>query len=567
MDVKRLLTVCFNFGFSMKTANRVAIIFILICLFSACGPGSVKDEKSIFVYNEAVGISSLDPAFAKNLANIWACNQLYNGLVGLDDKLRVVPAIAESWEISPDGRIYTFHLRDDVFFHDDDAFKNGRGRKVVAQDVLYSFRRLFNPVIASPGAWVFNNVGLIDETPAFNAPNDSTFMIRLKHSFPPFLAILSMKYCSIIPREAIDRYGDDFRKHPVGTGPFRFRMWKEGVKLVLRKNPHYFEFDDGQRLPYLDGVAVTFLKDNQSAFLEFVQGKLDFLSGLHPSYKDELLTRSGRLNPKYKDRFKLQTQPYLNTEYLGILIDSNIQIVRESPLSLMKLRQAINYGFDRAKMIRYLRNGIGTPGIYGIIPEGLPSFDTTASVGYNYRPDISRKLLREAGFPDGEGLPDINLHTTSEYLDLCKFIQHQLSEVGIPIRIEVHPGGALREMKAQAKLNFFRASWIADYPDAENYLSLFYSKNFCPDGPNYTHFSSTKVDSLYEQSLKIMEDTSRIRLYRKINEIVMQEAPVVILYYDQVLRFSQKNITGLGSNPINLLDLRRVKKIAGEKQN
>lgn len=551
----------------MKTANRATIIFILIFLFNACGPGSVKDEKSVFVYNEAVGISSLDPAFAKNLANIWACNQLYNGLVGLDDKLRVVPSIAESWEISPDGRIYTFHLRDDVFFHDDDAFKNGRGRKVVARDVLYSFRRLFNPETASPGAWVFNNVGLIDGAPAFDAPNDSTFIIRLKHSFPPFLGILSMKYCSIIPREAIDSYGDDFRKNPVGTGPFRFRMWKEGVKLILRKNPQYFEFDSGQRLPYLDGVAVTFLKDNQSAFLEFVQGKLDFLSGLHPSYKDELLTRRGRLNPKYKDRFKLQTQPYLNTEYLGILIDSNMQIVRESPLRLRKIRKAINYGFDRTKMIRYLRNGIGTPGIYGIIPEGLPSFDTTANVGYNYRPDISRKLLREAGFPDGEGLPDISLHTTSEYLDLCKFIQHQLSEVGIPIRIEVHPGGALREMKAQAKLNFFRASWIADYPDAENYLSLFYSKNFCPDGPNYTHFSSMEVDSLYEQSLKIMDDTSRIRLYRKINALVMQEAPLVILYYDQVLRFTQINISGLGSNPINLLDLRRVKKITEEKQN
>ena len=130
----------------------------------------------------------------------------------------------------------------------------------------------------------------------------------------------------------------------------------------------------------------------------------------------------------------------------------------------------------------------------------------------------------------------------------------------ITIELSVSPPAAIKEMKAQAKLPFFRASWIADYPDAENYLSLFYSKNFCPAGPNYTHFSRTDYDLMYESSLTVIDDSVRYELYRAMDKMIMEEAPVVILFYDEVLRFAGKNITGLGSNPINFLDLSRVNK-------
>jgi len=377
------------------------------------------------------------------------------------------------------------------------------------------------------------------------------------------LSILSMQYCSVVPKEAIEHYGKDFRKFPIGTGPFKFKMWKEGVKLVFVKNHKYFEKSGMERLPYLDAVAITFLIDKQSAFLEFVKGKLDFMSGIDASYKDELLTKRGHLNPKYQNKIKLITQPYLNTEYLGILVDTNLPLVRKNPLRLKAVRQAVNYGFDRKKMMKFLRNNIGTPGNYGIVPLGLPSFDSSRKQVYDYNPDLARKLLFDAGFPNGEGLPPITLSTTADYLDLCKYIQHQLSEIGIMIKIDVNPPAALKELKAQAKLNFFRASWIADYPDAENYLSLFYSKNFCPEGPNYTHFSNYGFDKLYELSRLEENDSIRYDLYRYMDDMIMQEAPVVVLYYDQVLRFVQKNIDGLTGNPINLLTLKKVKKIDG----
>ncbi len=534
---------------------------IILFLFISCSFEKGDTNKTVFRYNEAVGISSLDPAYAKDLANIWGCNQLYNGLVELDNKLKVKPAIAKEWTISEDGLIYTFNLRDDVFFHDHPLFKDGKGHKVTANDFVLSFNRILDPKVLSPGAWVFNNVKKKEGKTCFTALNDSVFQIELEKPFPAFLSILSMKYCSVVPYEIIRHFGKDFRKNPVGTGPFRFKIWKEGVKLVLVKNENYFELYGDQRLPFLDAVAVSFLKDKQSAFLEFVKGNLDFLSGIDPNYKDELLTKRGRLNPKYSKRFKLISQPYLNTEYLGILLDTSISDRTSNPLLNIKVRKAINYGFNRQKMIKYLRNGIGTPGKWGIIPLGLPAFDSINCKLFDYKPDLSRQLLREAGYANGNGLPEIRLNTTSEYLDLCKYIQDQLSELGIPISIDVNPPGALREMKAQARLEFFRASWIADYPDAENYFSMFYSKNFCPSGPNYTHFSNPVFDCLYEKSQTIMNDSLRIRNYQLMNEIIIEEAPVVVLYYDQVLRFVRKNIIGLGSNPINLLDLRKVKKI------
>jgi peptide/nickel transport system substrate-binding protein len=368
-----------------------------------------------------------------------------------------------------------------------------------------------------------------------------------------------MIYCSVVPEEVIEALGSDFRRNPVGTGPFRFQTWKENVKLVLVRNRHYFETDQEKQLPYLDAVSITFLIDKQSAFLEFVKGNLDFISGLDPSYKDELLTKDGKLREKYSGKFNLITQPYLNTEYIGILVDTNLSIVKNSPLRHKKIRQAINHGLDREKMIRYLRNNIGYPGLYGIIPPGLPAFDTTL-VAYEYNPFKARQLIKEAGYENPDRIPEITLHTTAEYVDLFKYLQHELGEIGLKINIEVNPAATLIQMKAYSRINFFRASWIADYPDEENYLSLFINKNLAPAGPNYSRFHSNFCDSLYEKSQNTVGDEERIRLYRLMNQAVIKEAPVVILYYDQVLRFTQKNIQDLGTNPLNLLSLKRVKK-------
>ncbi len=533
---------------------RYLLLIIIVFVMLSCQRDYENNGLRIFRYNEAAGITSLDPAFSRDLANLWACNQIFDGLVKLDDKLEVKPSVANSWEITEGGTTYTFFLRDDVYFHPHEAFAGGKGRRVSAYDFEYSYYRILDPRLAAPGSWVFNNVA----DSGFQALNDSTFRIKLKHAFMPFLGLLSMQYCNVLPKEVIEFHGKDFRKNPIGCGPFYLKYWKEGVKLVLHKNPEYFERDEaGERLPYLDAVAITFLIDKQSAFLQFIQGKIDFLSGIDASYKDELLTPDGQLNPAYEDQIYLNREPYLNTEYLGVMVDT-IDGSGKIPLTDKLIRQAISYGFDREKMMRYLRNSIGIAGNGGIIPAGMPSFDTTYSYGYSYDPQRSAELLELAGYPGGTGLPSITLTTSPEYLDLCKYIQHELMLLGFDISISVSPPAAIKEMKAQAKIPFFRASWIADYPDAENYLSLFYSRNFCPAGPNYTHYADPAYDQLYEASLAILDDSTRYQAYLMMDEMIMDEAAVIILFYDEVLRFVRKDISGLGSNPVNLLDLTNV---------
>ena len=541
----------------MKTTRYLPLILLLFAFCS--GPPEADQDMTVFRYNESKGIATLDPAFAKSQTLIWPVHQLFNGLVQMDSELNIQPCIAKRWNVSDDGKTYTFHLRNDVYFHDHHLFPNGEGRKVKASDFVYSLKRIYDPETASPGAWIFN---YLDKKKGPQAINDTTLKIHLKRPFPAFLGLLTMKYCSVVPREIVEHYGDEFGRNPVGTGPFHFKMWREGEKLIFRKNPHYFEKDDqGNRLPYLDAVSITFITDKQSEFLEFIKGELDFLSGLSPANKDELLTRAGKLNPRYEGEIKLYTQPYLNTEYLGFLVDDSMERVQNSPVSDKLVRQAINYGFDRKNMMKYLRNNIGTPANHGFIPKGLPAFSKDSVQGYTYNPDKARSLLEKAGYPQGEGLEPIKLTTTDDYRDLCEFIQHQLSEIGIEINIEISTGATFRDMVANSKLLFFRGSWIADYADAENYLALFYSKNFSPGGPNYTHYENPEYDSLYEKALNTMDPEKRQRYYRQMDRMIIEDAPIVPLYYDQVVRFTHTNIKNLGNNPMNLLELKHVKKV------
>lgn len=538
---------------SMSTFKNYFLIVVSIQLvllvFSCSSDISENKDHLVFRYNEQYQISTLDPAFARNPQIIWPTNQLFNGLVQLDDNLNIQPDIAKTWQVSDDALQYTFTLRDDVLFHKHAQFKTKDSTRFVnASDFVYSFGRLTDPAVASPGGWVMNKVD------SYKALNDSTFTIQLKQPFPAFLGLLSMRYCSVVPKEVVDFYGNDFRSNPIGTGPFKFKRWEEGVKLVLRKNNLYYEFDEkGTRLPYLEAVAITFLPDKQSEFLQFAQGNIDFLNSLDPSYKDELLTASGRLREKYQNDVDLSVSPQLNTEYIGFYLDSSTDEVQSE-----LLRKAVNYGFDRQKMITYLRNGIGEPAEHGFIPMGLPGFDYIQ--GYAYNPKLSRKLIKQYKKESGNMDPMISIGTNSQYLDICEYIQRELQKAGLRVEINVMPPSTLRQMKSSGDLDAFRASWIADYPDAENYLSLFYSKNFTPNGPNYTHFKSADYDSIYEHSLSMVDVDTRKLDYIRMDSIIIAKAPIIPLYYDQVVRFTRKNISGLTPNPQNFLVLKRVKK-------
>ena len=531
-------------------------LLIAIIGFASCTSHHHPDKK-IFRYNETSGIATLDPAFAKNQSIMWAIHQLYNTLVEVDENMQLKPSLAKHWEFSEDKRSIVFHLRTDVFFHDDAVFPNATGKKLIAEDVRYSLQRIFDPKTASPGSWIFNN--RVDSIAAFKVLDDSTFQINLLQPFQPILGILSMQYCSIVAKEAVEKYGTDLRRHPVGTGPFSFVAWEEGQALILKKNEHYFEKDSsGYRLPYLDGINVSFFDSKATEFLEFQQKRLDFINDIDASFKDEILTKSGNLKKEWEGKLELHKHAYLNIEYLGILTDTGNVLLKNSPLRIKKIRQAINYAIDRKKMMLYLRNSIGTAAESGFVPAGLPSYDPLLVKGYSYDPVKAKQLLQEAGFTAENNMPSIKLLTIPNYSNLATYIANELKQAGINVDVEAIRKSLLLEQTSKSQALFFRGSWIADYPDAENYLSVFYSKNPAP--PNYTRFKNDEYDRLYERSLTEVNDSLRYNIYRQMDRIIIDEAPVVPLWYDMVLHLVHNYIKHFSPNSLNMLELRQVKK-------
>lgn len=536
-----------NKQLNITVFNYLSSLVIMLFLFSCSQKQEEDRSHMVFRYNEYGSITSLDPAFSRNLPNIWATTHMFNSLVQLNDDLEIIPDLAEQWTISSDGLVYEFRIREDVFFHQHPAFGKSKTRKVNASDFAFSLKRLLDPQLASPGGWVLQNVERIE------AKNDQLLIITLKQPFPAFLGLLSMRYCSVVPKEIVTKTEGNFRKNPIGTGPFAFKYWEEDVKLVLRKNPLYFERDDlGLSLPYLESISISFVPDKQSEFMLFLQEKLDILNTLDNSYKDELLTQQGTLKEKYKEKINLQKGPYLNTEYLGFYLDSPSPVIK-SPL----IREAINIGFDRKKMMTYLRNNIGFIGNKGFIPKGLSGHPK--EVVLKYQPEKAAELVKT--FEKETGLKaEITLATDANYIDLCEYIQRELQKIGISIKVDMMPPATLKQARSKGKLEMFRSNWIADYPDAENYLSLFYSKNFSPKGPNYTHFYNPTFDSLYENSFLIKDAQKRGETYQSMDSLAMSKHPLIPLYYDQVLRFSHKSVSGLNLNPVNVLKLKKIRK-------
>ncbi len=501
-------------------------------------------------------LEAIDPAYAKDLYQIWVNHMVYNTLVETDEQLHIIPSLAKSWEISDSGRLLTFHLRNDVYFQDNLAFASGKGRRCTAKDIVYSFSRLLNPATASTGAWIFN--GHIAREVPFKACDDTTFQLRLMAPFRPMLGSLSMAYCNIVPHEVVEKWGRDFRNHPCGTGPFMLNYWDEGNMLCLIKNPHYWQLDEsGIRLPYTEAVEISFVDSKATEFLLFMQQKLDFVNGIDGSFKDLILSKSGAVKPEFEKKFRLRKGTYLNTEYIGFLTDTQNGDMHGAPTRNVLVRRAINFAIDRRKIVAYYKNGMGIPATKGFIPSGIPGFDSAAHYGYDYNPAMAQMLLAQAGYPKGNGLKPITILVPDNQVDIVNFIVGELQEVGIKASIEAIQPNILKQQMSSSKAVVFRANWLADYPDAETFLVVFNSRQPAP--PNYTCFRNDTFDKWYDESLNL-PDTTRWALYSRMDSLVSSCAPVLPLYYDVRMHFLQNNISGFGSNAMNLIDLKWVKK-------
>jgi len=510
----------------------------------------------VFYLNMSSGnLESTDPAYAKDLYMMWTAHMLYNTLVETGEDLQLAPSLAQRWQVSDDRLTYTFYLRSDVYFHDAPEFEHGKGRRMTAHDVAYSLDRIIDPAVASYGAWIFND--RVADVAPFTAVNDTVFQLRLKTPFQPMLQILSMQYCSIVPREVVEHWGKDYRSHPCGTGPFQFRYWDEGNVLVLHRNPHYWEQDaTGRQLPYLDAVQISFVDSKATEYFLFLQGKLDFVNGVDGSFKDLVLTKRGTLKKEYEGKIRLEKSRYLNTEYIGFLTDTTNPLMKGMGTANPLVRQAMNYAVDRGKIVTYFRNGVGIPAYSGFIPEGLPGYDSSHSYGYTYNPTKALGLLAKAGYPNGKGLPPFKILSPDNWADIVNFVATQLQDVGIPASVEIIQPNILKQQMSRSQAIAFRGQWLADYPDAETYLAVFYSK--LPAPPNYTRFSNAQYDKWYEEAM-LQPDSVRSSWYRKMDSLAIANAPVIPMFYDQILHFTQKRVSGFTSTAMNLIELKQVR--------
>ncbi len=523
---------------------------ILAFIAQGCGHSGqgARNRGSVFHYNQPNDISSLDPAFAKSLNNMWAVDHLYNQLIDLDESLRLRPEIAKSWSVDKTGLVYRFAIDRSYVFAEDPCFGPKGSRPVSAYDVEFSLKRLLDWNLASPGAWLFQ--GKIDSVRGFTAVNDSLFQITLSRPFSPLLHVLTMHYCSVVPKEAIDFYGLDFRKRPVGTGPFYLYKWVERQDMFLRKNPKYLFSEK----VLLDGVRISFIEDRNTAYLEFLKGNIDFFSGIQSSFAYQLVDKNGQLRTDKIERMNLLASDFLNVEYIGI----NFGGLRPNhPLRNHLVRQAMDYAIDKKMLVKSFRFNRATPAEHGFIPKGLPAFIEDSSLARRFDMRKAKALMAASGVK-WELEPPIAVRTNKDYVDIVTIVARQWEDLGIPVKIELMETATLRESMRSGNVELFRGSWIADYPDEESFLAFFYGKNPAP--PNYTRYRNSTFDKMYEECLSTQDPTKRLALYKAMNKIIHDDAPVFPLFYDQTCWFAQKEIHGLTPNPFNMLKLDGVYK-------
>jgi peptide/nickel transport system substrate-binding protein len=370
-----------------------------------------------------------------------------------------------------------------------------------------------------------------------------------------------MSYGFVYPKEAVEYYKDDFFKHPVGTGPFQFVKWEIDKELFFEKNPDYWDKDEaGIQLPYLDGVRFTFTKSLETEFLDFVQDKYDYHNPSSETFAQITNDDGNLLDPESKS-YELIRQPWLNTVYFIMMQSTKLPGGKNSPfINNKKLRQALNYGVNRKKIVRYVLKNRGFPAVNGPLPKGIPGFDENIK-GYTYDRDKAKQLLAEAGYPNGEGL-ELTLVIGNDEIQKAIAIafQEQMKELGVNIKLEQLMQATVLSKQQDGEFTFTRGNWGADYFDPENFMALFYSKNLVPFGPNKTGYSNPRIDELYEKANRLTDFEERKKIYDEMQKIVIEDAAWLFVYYNQQVYLLHKNIEGFYLDGLNIIKLKYTKK-------
>lgn len=504
--------------------------------------------------------NGLDPVIINSKLADDIALQIYDRLITFDSLLNVVPELANRWEISPDGKLYTFHLRTDAYFHDNKCFPNGKGRKLTARDVEYSLTRCCNPKTRSVHFWAFNErvVGAAEYNKARlsgnNSPesvsgirvmDDSTLQIELLRANAPFLLTLANSLGCVVPHEAVEYYGADFFQNPVGTGPFIFEKWEHDRQMNLRRNPVYWQHDKaGNQLPFYDNVAISFIKDDKVQLQEFSKGNLDECFTIPTEFFDNVVDNATRTPKPPYNKYIFQAKPAMCTWFLDFLCT-------KPPFNNADVRRAFSLAIDREKIVKYvLRNAPFAPAIHGITPPVMPNYPIDSIVGFGIDLPKAREYMAKAGYPNGKGFPVVTLHIYTEprLVQVAEAVQKMLSEaLNVRVEIKTIQFAELLSLAEQGNLNFWGTRWYGDYPDAENFINLLdgalVPKNETePSYPNSTRYSNPIATVALNKAVASTDVVERSNYYRQAESLAMKDAPALMLFYEMHYRILQPNV-------------------------
>jgi len=457
---------------------------------------------------------SIDPAHGTDTTSAFLQVSIFEPLVKFHPTtMKLVPGVAESWDISDDGTIYTFHLRRGVKFHN--------GREVTAEDFRYSFERLVNPATKAERAWVVNMIsgspefaaGATDHIAGIETPDPYTLVLRIDEPCSIFLPQLAMHNAAAVPREVAEKWGDEFSTHPVGCGPFKFVSWTHDVDICLDA---YEDYHEGA--PRIPRVRFRILPDDTVAYLQYKRGGLDLLNPLP----------NGQLRAIQEEMpGQVDIRTILSTYFLSFNLD------HEPFKNNKKLRQAFNYAIEKRKICDVLTEGRCTPA-RGILPPAIPGFNKDIQ-GYPHDLEKAKRLLAEAGYPGGEGLPEITLwyNTSQGHQAICEFVQAELAKVGVKIRLKNVEWAAYLKALEAGEPSFFRLGWVADYPDADTFLySKLHSRMIEEQGvDNESRYRNPRFDALLDEARSLTNLDDRIPLYQEAERIAVEDAPWVFVYH------------------------------------
>jgi len=479
---------------------------------------------------------TLDPQLIFDSFSDAVARQVYEGLVTFDpDSLTIQPLLAESWDVLDSGRVYRFQLRRGVRFHDDPCFVGGVGREVLAEDVRYSWDRIMRAKEGHPIGWqfiiqvagYFPNEGRVVPPVGIRVLGKYRLEVRLKTPVAFFPSTTFMMYAAIVPREAVEYYGEDFAYHPVGTGPFQFQSWERNAKIVLVRNPHYWQQDSqGKSLPYLGRVEFMIHKDPLVQWAEFKAGRLD-VTPVPPDILTTVLPMADGDEPRQGTFRLIQQKQSLRTRFIEFEFPSDTllpshRVIQEN----QRLRQALNYAVDREGLIATFFPGGQAIPAKGKLPPS-PTRHSMNGAGYHYDLNRAQELLREAGYPGGKGLPELVLRVPSpaRNLGIARWIQNDWAQIGIPLKLLTSPEHLTPSRAASLVSNMRLAGWGADYPDLFSFLAGVGRNRIFSD-------SLSRYFTAWEERLRgIIDDSLRYVQYYAFDQESARWAYEVFLYH------------------------------------